>query len=124
MKVHTYAMSNNLVDFARRLNEILDDIGVPQRGRLVTLARRFHVTHPSAKKWLDGQGYPDTDRLIELAVWGKTSLDWLLTGRGQKHPQDLEAPQEFQDTVELLRKANQQQLKTIKAVVETLVNQS
>lgn len=124
MKVHTYAMSNNLEDFSIRLNEILDDIGVPRRGRLVTLARRFNITHPSAKKWMDGQGYPDTDRLIELAKWGNTSLDWLLTGRGQKRPQDLNASQEFQDTVELLRKANPQQLKMIKAVVETLVKQS
>ena len=74
-------MSNNLQSFAQRLNEILDDIGVPKRGRLVTLARRFNVTHPSAKKWLDGNGYPDTDRLIELALWGNTSLDWLLTGK-------------------------------------------
>lgn len=123
MSVHTYYMSNNLQSFAQRLNEILDDIGVPKRGRLVTLARRFNVTHPSAKKWLDGNGYPDTDRLIELALWGNTSLDWLLTGRGQKHPKDLEASQEFQDTVELLRKASPKQLSTIKAVIATLLNQ-
>lgn len=123
MKVHTYTMSNNLQSFARRLNEMLDDVGVPRRGRLVMLARRYGITHPSAKKWLDGNGYPDTDRLIDLALWGNTSLDWLLTGRGQKHPTDLEVSKDFQDAVELLRQASPEQLSTMKAVIATLLNQ-
>lgn len=40
--------------FSLRLNQMLDDLDIPKRGRLVLLAKRYAVTHPSARKWLVG----------------------------------------------------------------------
>lgn len=109
--------------FSLRLNQMLDDLDIPKRGRLVLLAKRYGVTHPSARKWLVGEGYPDIVKLIDLAKWGKTTVDWLLTGRGLRHLEFAESSETVNKTLQLLKKADPQQLKTIYAVVSTLINQ-
>ena len=101
---------------------MLDDLDIPKRWRLVLLAKRYGITHPSARKWLVGEGHPDIDKLIDLAKWGKTTVDWLLTGRGLWHPEFAESSETANKTVQLLKKAEPQQLKTVYAVVSALVN--
>lgn len=115
-------MTDN-VAFSLRLNQMLDDLDIPKRGRLVLLAKRYGITHPSTRKWLVGEGYRDIDKLIDLAKWGKTTVDWLLTGRGFRHSEFAESSKTVNKTVQLLKKADPQQLQTIYAVVSALANQ-
>lgn len=95
-------MDKKAKSFAVRLKEALDDLGIPERGRQMLLSREFKVSQPSAKRWLDGQNYPDTEKIIEIALWSKTSIDWLLTGRGEKHPQYLENQGELNSAIQAL----------------------
>lgn len=97
-------------------------MGIPKRGRQALFAKRYGIAQPSSRKWLVGEGYPDIDKLIDLAKWGKTTVDWLLTGRGLQHPEFAESSETVNKTVQLLKKADPQQLKTICTVVSALVN--
>ncbi len=105
-------MSKKANEFSARLNEAMDDLGIPPRGRQMLLSRQFGISQPSAKRWLDGDNFPDTGKIVELAAWTNTSVDWLLTGRGLKHPDDLNLTPEVMATLKLLRsmQPNQQVL--------------
>ena len=74
-----------LAAFAARLNEVCDDMDLPKRGRQVALAAQFKVTNKAARKWLLGLGYPELATAVQLANWGKVSVNWLLQGLGPKH---------------------------------------
>lgn len=73
--------------FSNRLNELCDDMGIPPKGenRQQTLGKLFTVSQNGARKWLEGEGFPSTERMIAVAKWGKVSFEWLATGRGTKH---------------------------------------
>lgn len=73
---------DKLVAFANRLNEALDAIGFPAkgRGRQVELARLMDVSQKGARKWLEGEGLPTTDKQIALAALCRRSFEWLATG--------------------------------------------
>ena len=102
---------------------MLDEMGIPKRGRQSLFAKRYGIAQPSSRRWLVGEGYPDIDKLIDLAKWGITTVDWLLTGRGLRYPEFAESSETVNKTVQLLKKADPQQLKTIYAVVSALINQ-
>lgn len=72
--------------FAARLNEICDDMRVPPKGsaRQTTVASIFQVTQKGARKWLEGEGYPELDKVREIAEWASVHFEWLMTGRGAK----------------------------------------
>lgn len=77
-------------------------MGIPSRGRQMLISRLFKVSQPSAKRWLDGENFPDTEKLVEIAAWCKTSIDWLLTGRGIKHPPEFNYPVSVISSIECL----------------------
>lgn len=70
------------LDFSRRLHQVLDDMGWPQRGRIAMLKRslREDLTENSVRKWLRGEGLPEVKRLGELSRITGKSVQWLLTG--------------------------------------------
>ncbi len=72
-----------LAAFACRLNEALDGIGFPPKGqgRQVDLARLLDVSQKGARKWLEGEAFPTTDKLMVLSALCKRSFEWLATGR-------------------------------------------
>lgn len=70
--------------FAERLIEICADKGLKAHGRQAALARQMKISQPAAKKWFDGDAMPDTDKIVEIALWGNVSFEWLMTGRGPK----------------------------------------
>jgi transcriptional regulator with XRE-family HTH domain len=78
--------SDELKAFSERLNQVCDEMQLPfkQKGRQVELGRIFGVGQRGARKWLEAESFPSTDKIIKMAVWGNVSMDWLLTGRGQK----------------------------------------
>ncbi|MBM2884070.1 hypothetical protein JFK97_06670 [Chromobacterium phragmitis] len=73
-----------LVAFAERVNTVCDRLGIPPAGknRQAELGKRFGVSQKAARKWLVGEGFPDTAITIKMAVDAKVSYDWLMTGRG------------------------------------------
>jgi SOS-response transcriptional repressor LexA len=72
--------------FAGRLNEILDALAFPAKGkgRQVKLAAIFGVTQTAAAKWLNGEAIPTGGRLAEMAKLLNVSFEFLSTGRGDK----------------------------------------
>lgn len=52
--------------FAGWLNSRLTASGVPERGRAPWLAKRYKVSIPAARKWIDGSGLPDMPQFIVL----------------------------------------------------------
>jgi len=79
---------NNNADFVARLNETLDDMPeVPRgRGRRAALARLTGLSGESARKWLSGETLPSMENVRQFSERARVQVEWLLTGRGQKHP--------------------------------------
>ncbi len=81
-----------LQGFARRLNETCDDMGLAPKftGRQVELAKIMSdltgesITPKAVRKWLEGEGFPSTDKIFLLARWAEKNAEWLSTGRGEK----------------------------------------
>jgi DNA-binding XRE family transcriptional regulator len=73
-------------NFADRLNEVLDEAGMPEKfdGRQVALAKIFDVSQKGARKWLEGEGLPTLERCIEIATHFGVNTEWLVSGRGPK----------------------------------------
>lgn len=74
-------MTDHLTEFSNRLNEALNNKGLPIRGRATELANFFKITPKAASKWVNGEALPDTKRIIDLASWLHVSVEWLLTGK-------------------------------------------
>ncbi|AZK37469.1 helix-turn-helix transcriptional regulator [Acinetobacter baumannii] len=73
-------MTDHRIDFAKRLNEALDEMAIPVRGRAVLLASKFEVSAKAAGKWLNGESIPEMTKLIDIALWLGKGVEWLLTG--------------------------------------------
>lgn len=90
-------MNDEVEKFAVRLNEALDDIGVPPKGkgRQVVVAGMFGVSQKGARKWLEAEGMPDTKRIPEMARKLGVMSEWLLSGRLPKKPETTATPEEL-----------------------------
>ena len=117
-------MSKNLEGFVIRLNEILDDKGIPQWGRQRFMSNQFKVSQPSAKKWMDGLNYPEMSKLIEIARWGNTSVDWLVSGNGLKNPPDKNLDQNIIEIVNLLQSTTDENRLIAKNVLIALLKKN
>jgi transcriptional regulator with XRE-family HTH domain len=73
------------VAFAKRLNQICDEMHLPDRGRQAELARICEVKPSSVNKWFSAISLPDAENLLKIADWAGTTSDWLLFGRGPRH---------------------------------------
>lgn len=45
------------------------------------IAKKLDMSQGSVRRWFAGEGFPETDTLIEIARLGRVSIDWLLTGK-------------------------------------------
>ena len=82
------------VAFSVRLNEIVaeaTDMPEKFKGLQVTLARRFGVSQKASRKWLEGEGFPTTEKCIEIAKWANVHFEWLMTGRGPKYLEGVQS---------------------------------
>lgn len=72
--------------FSNRLNQLLDETGVSPkgRGRQIAVGNMFGKNQKSARRWLEGEGFPELALAIRMATFFNVSLEWLLTGRGEK----------------------------------------
>jgi len=106
----TISNSNNIepnkdtrLAFAERLIEICTEKGLKAHGRQAALARLLKVTQPAVKKWFDGDAIPDTDKIIDLAVWGNVCFEWLITGRGPKRINELYPTKAIAHVAEIMK---------------------
>ena len=74
--------------FAVRINKLCNEAGIPPKGknRQRIIGDRFSVSQRGARKWLEGEGFPELGKCIEIANSFNVCVEWLLTGRGPKHP--------------------------------------
>lgn len=83
---------NQKAEFSRRLNEALDEspLHIPAKGdgRQTVVAKLFGVGQKAARKWLEGEGFPELEKAIEIAIRLSITVEWLLTGRGEKRVSD------------------------------------
>lgn len=76
--------------FGNRLSQLLDQAGIPARGRKAWLERQFDVSKRTPLSWLEGQ-LPRHDKLKEIAALlnemaeldepVQTTEHWLMTGK-------------------------------------------
>ena len=77
-------MKKHTKEFAGRLHQALDDLGIPAENRASFLAKMFGLTAPACRRWLNGLNYPETYRLVALANKLQVNIVWLLDGVGEK----------------------------------------
>lgn len=85
-------MESDKDKFAKRLNEVCDDLQIPPKGkaRQTTLARMFKVSQESARKWTEGESIPKYETILAMSEYFRVHSEWLFAGRGQKN---INAPQ-------------------------------
>ncbi len=71
--------------FADRLNEVCNDLKLPERGKSKLVGKMAGVGYKGAEKWLIGMGMPGMAHAAKLAVSLGVCFEWLMTGRGPKH---------------------------------------
>jgi transcriptional regulator with XRE-family HTH domain len=80
----TTMSSNEKYAFSVRMNKVADLLNIPPKGqnRQKRLGDMFHVSQESARKWLEGESFPTTEKSIEIAKKAGVNYEWLMTGRG------------------------------------------
>lgn len=81
---YDYSSSKAREDFASRLAEVCQDMGIPEHGRQTRLAELFKLTQRGVKRWFDGESFPGVDKAVSIATWANVNFEWLMTGRGTK----------------------------------------
>lgn len=79
-------MSTERKKFAARLNDVLDEAGLPKigQGRQSALGKLLDVAPQQAGRWLKGEDFPKTSQLVKLAQHVGVRSNWLLSGAGEK----------------------------------------
>jgi hypothetical protein len=87
--------------FARRMNRVADLLKIPPKGqnRQFLLGKKFSVSQESARKWLEGESFPTTEKCIEIAKEANVSFEWFVTGRGDEPYFYEPAPDSPEETV-------------------------
>ena len=79
------AAEKERIEFAERLNKVLDDKGYPMRGRAqkVLAETKLNISDRAINKWLKGESIPDHSNLAILSRHYGVGFDWLATGNGE-----------------------------------------
>ena len=116
------AIDKELKAFAARMNAICDDMDVPPkgRGRQTTIAAKFQVSQRGALKWLEGETYPSIDHARAIARWAGVRFEWLMTGEGEKKPNNKYSDNNIQHVVSVMQAMEPDQRYLISSVVDTI----
>ena len=69
-----------LTAFAARLNLVCTNQGMPEHGRQTALAKLLQISQKGAAKWLNGDGWPNKEKILRIAAWAKIRAAWLEYG--------------------------------------------
>lgn len=108
--------------FAERLIEISQDKGLKERGRQADLARLCKVTQPAVKKWFDAEALPGMEHCLTLAEWANVCFEWLMTGRGPKHPGDQYQTSAIAHVVEAMQAMEPQQQYLVSRIADEIAS--
>lgn len=72
--------------FSERLNGLLDarEFTPKGKGRQVELGKKYGLTQKAVRKWVEGEGMPETVRMIQLARDFQCNFEWLALGTGPR----------------------------------------
>ena len=79
-------------EFAARLAEALEGTEfINNRAKInqTKLAKELGIAQPTARDWVLGLAMPGMDSAVKLAVKIGVCVEWLLTGRGSKAPDNV-----------------------------------
>lgn len=62
------------IEFGNRLRGLLEEKGIKQ----TTLAKDINVSDKAVSKWINGETYPNTDKLSILSIYLDVSINYLL----------------------------------------------
>jgi transcriptional regulator with XRE-family HTH domain len=68
------------------------------------LSRKVDVPQPTISRILKGDSTPETKTVTKLALEFGVTTEWLLTGRGPKHPPEAGSLQVLPDTTDIPKK--------------------
>jgi hypothetical protein len=77
-------MTGSDEDFWSRLVAAFEERGLGTKQ--VDISKRYNVTQPSVHRWKEGKNLPTPETIIQMAEDGNVCVEWLYTGRGEKHP--------------------------------------
>ena len=108
--------------FSDRLNFLLDSRGFTPKGkgRQVELAKTFDLTQKAVRKWVEGEGLPETVRQIQIAREFRCNFEWLALGTG---PMDAD-PATQGHQAELARRMERADSGTVKLIELALMAES
>jgi hypothetical protein len=80
----TTMSSKEKEEFAARMNQVADLLEIPKKGknRQKSFGNLFSVSQEAARKWLEGESFPSTEKAIQIAKRANVNFEWLMTGRG------------------------------------------
>lgn len=83
-------MNSEAIKFSRRLHQALDFAGIPQKGmgRQSALVKMLAISHRVAKKWLDGEEFPPTSKMVKISSMLNVRSNWLFSGQGEMQNND------------------------------------
>jgi hypothetical protein len=101
------------VGFSARLNELLNEAGVPLKGKGRQKAAHAYlapivgpVTDTGVRKWMVGTALPELEKIIQIAIHFDVHVEWLLTMRGDRGVRTTVSPRHLK-LIECYEKADQ-----------------
>ena len=87
--IDNFYMNTNMKypDFAKRLSMVWKGCAsAPEKQ--TPLAKWLGFSQPTVNDWLNGKGLPSLDTAIKLANKFDVCVEWLVTGKGAKYPNE------------------------------------
>jgi DNA-binding XRE family transcriptional regulator len=81
---HTYLMK--YLEYASRFKRLWKDSDAPKTQK--ELAKWLNYSQPMINYWLNGEKLPSMETAIKIADKFGVCVEWLITGKGLKHPND------------------------------------
>lgn len=100
-------------DFAERFVAVCRDANLPAQNE--PLGRQFDVSGPMVSYYRTGKKLPSMETALLIARKTGVCVEWLLTGRGPKHPGPVTNPDDWLD----LRGINQDVRKALQAAAKS-----
>ena len=93
MNIDNPYMNTNMKypEFSKRLTNVWKGCDAAPE-KQTPLAKWLGFSQPTVNDWLNGKGLPSLDTAIKLADKFGVCVEWLVTGKGQKHPNEESQP--------------------------------
>ena len=100
------------LDYARRLKELQTDKGIKTQ---IELSAWMGFSKSIISAWMRGEKIPSMDTALKIATMFDVCVEWLLTGKGPKHPNE-EAQLNLNDYINVTN-LTPEQLQAVKLII-------